>query len=202
MEGPHLERGEAMTFRVLFGIDPGQSGAIAVLADGRPWAVIDMPRKARTSGAAGFEVDGIALGRFFRRVRQDHPGAVFLAALELVGAMTTKDKDGNPKGQAALSMFRFGQSDGIVRGVMQALGVAYVEVSPLSWKRRHGLIIDQAVKGETKSQRSTRAKAISLEKARVLFPTMRGELVLVKHSGRAEALLIARWAHDTAQTST
>src|SRR6185312_10117287 len=47
------------TQRVTIGVDPGQSGAVAVLADGEPVKVFDMPCTARKN--AGHEVSAAAL---------------------------------------------------------------------------------------------------------------------------------------------
>lgn len=98
------------------GIDPGLKGGIAILKDdGRIAAVHVMPV---TDG----EVDGRALVDLLREP------CAFLAeaAVEAVHAMP---------GQGVSSMFTFGQGFGTILGVLAALGLAPVRVSPQRWKK-------------------------------------------------------------------
>lgn len=97
----------------------------------------------------------------------EHPGRRW-AFIERVSAM--------PK-QGIASSFNFGVGYGSLLGVLQVLQIPFEFVTPAKWKRDMGLASD---------------KKASLHKARMLFP--RAELHLCKHDGRAEALLIARWA--------
>ena len=73
-----------MTMRVTFGVDPGLSGAVAVLLDGEPGPILDMP--TFHNGTAN-EVDAAKLATFIREVRAGHPGAYFSVCLEGVRAM-------------------------------------------------------------------------------------------------------------------
>lgn len=104
------------------GIDPGVSGAVAIIQAGRFVAGIDMPTfqdgKRRRVNAA-------ALAAFLSEHR---PARVIL---ERVGAMP---------GQGVASMFSFGHSVGIAEGVATALGLPLVLVTPQAWKRAAGLI--------------------------------------------------------------
>ena len=92
------------------------------------------------------------------------------AMVERVSAM--------PK-QGIASAFQFGVGFGSILSVLQALHIPLEFVTPAVWKRSYGLSKD---------------KHASLHKARLLFPS--AELHLAKHDGRAEALLIARFAQD------
>ena len=101
------------------GVDPGISGAIAILdAKGAAIEVYDMP-----------VVDGLVSGRLLfrslweRRIRR--------VIVEKVNAMP---------GQGVSSMFKFGRSVGVVEGVVGALGVRFSWVAPGAWKRHHGLL--------------------------------------------------------------
>lgn len=163
-----------MTQRLILGVDPGQSGAIAALADGAPVGFIDMPTRERKAG--GLMIDGTRLAAELRGLRQHHPGAYTFAVVEQVSAM---------KGQGVTGMFRFGQADGIARGVLEALGIPLIEVHSSTWKRYLQLT------GEEKDA----ARLLALSR----FPGLAAVLARKKDIGRADALLIALWAELTQQ---
>lgn len=165
-----------MTNRLTLGVDPGQTGAIAALADGVPAGFIDMPTFARKAG--GQQVDAASLAAKLRDVLMQHPGAYVVAILEQVNAMPD---------QGSASGFRFGQSDGIVRGVLGALGIGFVEVPPATWKRHLKLT------GCEKD--AARAQAIQR------YPDAANDLGRKKDIGRADALLIALWGELTEQVA-
>lgn len=161
-------------FRITLGIDPGQTGAIAVLADAGYEAFIDMPVMPRESG--GHHVNGAGLADALREVFARHPGAARLAVMEQVSAM--------PK-QGSSSTFRFGEGYGVIRGVLGALGVPFITVHSSSWKRTMQLY------GKDKDV----ARTLAMQ----LYPAAAGALSRKKDIGRADALLIAAWAHQTEQ---
>lgn len=164
------ERGE-MTYRLTIGVDPGLSGAVAILADGRFVDVIDMPTAGR--GKAGRQtVNSATLAAYLREHVSAHPGATVLAAVEAVGSMP---------GQGVSSTFRFGESCGAVAGVLAALRIPVVRPAPAVWKRSFALI------GSEKD--ASRGAAIDR------FPD--APLSRKRDHGRAEALLIAAWAYRT-----
>lgn len=165
-----------MTHRLTIGIDPGQSGALAFFADGEFDRFVDMPITPRRAG--GMQINAASLADAVREVMRAHPGAYAVAVLEQVGAM--------PK-QGVASTFRFGQSDGVVRGVLGALRIGFVEVPPQTWKRHHGLL------GCDKDM--ARTKAIQR------FPAAASALARKRDIGRADAILIALWAQMTEQVS-
>jgi crossover junction endodeoxyribonuclease RuvC len=108
---------------IFIGIDPGVSGAIAILApDGVTFA--DMPilevKKKSTLDYAG-------LACILRPLADG--GAI--AAVELVGAMP---------GQGVSSMFKFGQCYGAVLATLAALQIPYELVTPPVWKRAYRLV--------------------------------------------------------------
>jgi len=165
-----------MTHRLVLGIDPGQTGAVAALADGAIACFIDMPTMPRKAG--GHEVSGAQLAAKLRGVLQAHSGAYVLAVLEQVHAM--------PK-QGGTSGFRFGQSDGIVRGVLGALGIGWIEVPPQMWKRHLRLT------GCDKDA----ARTLAIQR----FPEHADKLARKKDVGRSDALLMAVWAEATEQVA-
>lgn len=145
------------------GIDPGLSGAIAVIdAAGEVVALADLPIIRDLSLAW---IDGSELQSIIRTALE---GRSAVAMIERVSAM--------PK-QGIASAFQFGVGFGSVLSVLQAMHIPLELVTPSAWKRSYGLGKD---------------KCASLHKARLLFPS--AELHLAKHDGRAEALLIARYA--------
>ncbi len=113
-----------MTFRITYGIDPGQTGAIAVLLDGEFHQFIDTPTMPRPAG--GNQINGAELARAIREVRSRHPGAAEVAILEQVNA---------GPGQGVSSVFRFGEGYGVIQGVFATLGIPLVIVHPSRWKK-------------------------------------------------------------------
>jgi crossover junction endodeoxyribonuclease RuvC len=151
--------------KYFLGIDPGASGAIAVLReDGVLVAVIDMPVVELKVGKA-----------MKRRVSPEllaHEMSLYAGSvvfLEQVSAMP---------GQGVSSMFAFGESYGIVKGVLAALGMSINLVTPNTWKKAMGL---------NAGKDGSRAKAIQM------WPSHVGDFKRVKDDGRAEACLIAEF---------
>lgn len=165
-----------MTLRFTLSCDPGQTGALAFLADGAFAHFADMPLIERKAG--GFHVDGAGLAKAIRAVRATEPGADVFAMIEQVSA-------GGPRMKGAVqgvtSSFRFGEAYGCVRGVLGAMGIPFATVPPASWKRALGLT------GEDKD--AARLLAIRL------FPAAAPFLQRKKDVGRADALLIAHFAY-------
>ena len=149
------------------GIDPGLSGAVAVLDHaGELVSVTDLPviRDLSLAWIDGGELQSIILTALQGRQAR--------ALIERVSSMP---------GQGIASSFLFGVGFGSVLSVLQALRIPLEFVTPGVWKKSYGLSKD---------------KHASLHKARLLFPS--AELHLAKHDGRAEALLIARYAQGRA----
>jgi crossover junction endodeoxyribonuclease RuvC len=96
-----------------------------------------------------------------------YPSAV--AVLEQVSSMP---------GQGVSSMFAFGESYGIVKGVLAAFQIPTHLVTPVKWKKAMGL---------NASKDGSRAKAIEM------WPEQASMFKRVKDDGRAESCLIALW---------
>ena len=79
--------------------------------------------------------------------------------------------------RSAPRAFTFGRGYGLCLGVIAALGLPSTLVTPQVWKKAAGLL--------RADKEKSRARAIQL------WP--QADLGLVKHHGRAEALLIGRW---------
>lgn len=104
------------------GIDPGFSGAIAIL-DGAAIEIHDMPVFPARSGKTEINHHGL-----LDLLRSVEPGTVWL---EKVSAMP---------GQGVSSMFRFGQGYGAIEMAVAASGHVLRYVTPQQWKKHFGLI--------------------------------------------------------------
>lgn len=161
-----------MTYRLTIAIDPGLTGAIALLADGEPREILDMPTR-RIDGV--HEICAATLADQLRCARAAHVGAYVSAVLEKVNGRA---------GWGATQGFRFGIGFGKVKAVLETLRIPTIEVQAPVWKRHYRL------KGGDKDA--------SREIASLRFPTMADYLTRKKDDGRAEALLIGLW-HDSTQ---
>lgn len=81
--------------------------------------------------------------------------------------------------QGVASSFAFGVGFGSILAILQTLRLPIEFVTPAAWKLAMGLGKD---------------KRASIDKARLLFPT--ADLILAKHDGRAEALLLAYYSQS------
>jgi hypothetical protein len=148
------------------GVDPGLSGAIAILdADSNVVLLSDLPVSRDKSLAW---IDGGELQ------------SLVLRALQGRRAVATIERVSSRPAQGIASAFQFGLGYGSVLSVLQALHISLSFVTPAGWKKFYGLGAD---------------KKAALFKARLSYPT--AELHLVKHSDRAEALLIAEYGRRT-----
>ena len=148
------------------GIDPGLTGAIAILKDGEYLDLMDMPTTIKGgSGKVKYEVSATGILQFLRA--KIPAGEACKALIERVNSMP---------GQGAATVFSVGDSFGVARAVLASSGFAYTDVTPTVWKKHFGLSSDKE---------QSRALATKL------FPT--AELHLKKHHDRSEALLMARY---------
>ena len=161
-----------MTLRLVIGIDPGLTGGVAVLADGQFELVSDIPTRSSPSGRT--EVCAGKLSAMLRRIVSMHPGAWIEACLEQVSGGPV---DGRKKGSAGA--FRFGESVGVVKGALGALGIPYSYVQAAQWKRYYSLTGCDKDAGRVLAIRR--------------FPKAADQLSRKKDHGRAESLLIALW---------
>lgn len=156
----------------IIGVDPGASGAVAILEDtGQLVQVFDMP-------AVEIQVGGKAK----RRVAPEMLASE-LRLYNVHGTVAVVEQVSAMPGQGVSSMFAFGQAYGLVLGVLAGLWIPTKTVTPSAWKK--------ALKLNT-GKDAARAKAAQL------WPQMAGEFKRVKDDGRAEAALIANWGlhHD------
>jgi hypothetical protein len=100
-----------------------------------------------------------------------------------------EDTQPMPK-NGSIASFKLGLNTGIIIGAVQAQGVTLNRVRPSTWKRWAGLI--------GKPKEASRGLVIEL------YPEIASDVRLVKHHGRAEAILIGRYGvyHQIHNTQT
>lgn len=150
---------------ITIGIDPGLSGAIGILKDGKFHTVIDIPTTLRGSGSVKYEIDAAGMRRLI--VANTVQGEDHEALVERVNAMP---------GQGVSSVFSLGDSFGTCRAVIATMNIPFHLVTPVKWKKHFGLDSDKE-----------KSRALATK----LFPE--APLELKKHTDRAEALLMARY---------
>ena len=115
---------------LIIGIDPGISGSICFFEDGRVVDVIDMPTmtegKKNKKQVNGSQVYNEISKRLKKIERKD-----IRVIIEQVSAMP---------GQGVTSMFNFGQSFGILKGMCSAMQLPMYFVRPAKWKKYFNLI--------------------------------------------------------------
>jgi crossover junction endodeoxyribonuclease RuvC len=121
---------------LILGIDPGLSGAIAVLnADGSLLAIHDMPTLA--DGAKGRLALNAPLVSAI--VSQTCARQAFC---ELIGPRPTDGVAG---------AFGFGRSRGIIEGTLAAVGIPVEMIAPPTWKRRFNIAAGKENKDSARS---------------------------------------------------
>lgn len=158
----------------ILGIDPGASGALALLHHGELVEVLDMPTRQVTlaGGAVKTRIDGRALAAAIQAL------APSWAFLEQVSSHA---------GEGPMGAFAFGRSVGVVEGVLGAIELQATEVPPQTWKRVVG------VRKGPDGDRKTPARL----KAAALFPKHAAAFARKKDDGRADAALVAWYGHLT-----
>ena len=157
---------------LIIGIDPGIKGAICILKDGNILDVFDMPimpvGKKNKSQVNGSQIYNEIQKAILNEDKKD-----IKVVIEQVSAMP---------GQGVTSMFNFGQSFGVLKGIFSAMQIPMDFVSPVKWKRYYNLI-------NTRKD-SSRTKAIEF------FPYISSKLSRKKDSNKADAILIASFYYQ------
>lgn len=151
---------------IVLGIDPGMGGALAFFGAGQPGApdyfsVFDMPVYGDGKQRG---VDAYQLAYLIQSFKPTK------AIVEKVNAM---------KGWGVGSCFRFGESFGVIRGVLGALTIPIHLVTPQKWKKHYGL-----PGGDKEASRR-----LVIER----WPANAASFARVKDEGKAEAALIAAY---------
>ena len=158
---------------LIIGIDPGISGSICFFKDGKILDVIEMPTmtegKKNKKQVNGSQVYNEILKRVNKLEISD-----IRVIVEQVSAMP---------GQGVTSMFNFGQSFGILKGICSAMQLPIYFVRPTKWKKYFNLI--------KTNKDASRTKVIQI------YPEISSQLSRKKDSNKADAILIARYFNDT-----
>ena len=161
---------------LIIGIDPGISGSICFFEDGKIIEVLEMPTmtdgKKNKRQVNGSQIYNEILKRTHLNEKQD-----IRVVIEQVSAMP---------GQGVTSMFNFGQSFGILKGICSAMQLPMYFVRPAKWKKYFNLINSE--------KDASRTRAIEV------FPYFSGQLSRKKDSNKADAILIASFYYETYKT--
>ena len=158
---------------LVIGIDPGISGSICFFQDGKIIDVVEMPTmiegKKNKKQVNGSQIFNEISERIKKIDKKD-----IKVIIEQVSAMP---------GQGVTSMFNFGQSYGILKGICSAMQLPMYFVRPAKWKKYFNLINSE--------KDASRTRAIEI------FPYFSGQLSRKKDSNKADAILIASFYYET-----
>ena len=161
---------------LIIGIDPGITGSICFFEDGKIIDVVEMPNmaegkknKKQVNGAQIYYEISLRI----KNLKKEEIKVV----IEQVSAMP---------GQGVTSMFNFGQSFGILKGICSAMQLPMYFVRPAKWKKYFNLINSE--------KDASRTRAIEV------FPYFSGQLSRKKDSNKADAILIASFYYETYKT--
>ncbi len=156
---------------IIIGIDPGISGAISIIENKKILEVYDTPTmidgKKNKRQINSAQVTNIIKERIISKKE-------IVVVVEQVNAMP---------GQGVTSMFNFGQSFGVIKGICAALSLPIYFVRPTKWKKHFNLI--------KTNKDASRTKVIEA------YPEISSKLHRKKDSNRADAILIALYFNDT-----
>ena len=158
---------------LIIGIDPGISGAICFFEDGQVKEIIDMPVMADGKKNKR-QVNGPQTYNEISKRINKLPKKDIIVVIEQVSAMP---------GQGVTSMFNFGQSFGVLKGICSAMQLSMHFVRPAKWKKYFGLIKTE--------KDASRTKVIEI------FPYISSQLSRKKDSNKADAILIASFFYNT-----
>ena len=160
---------------LIIGIDPGISGSICFFVDGKVIEVINMP--TMTDGKKNKkQVNGAQVyNEIYKQVKKFESRDIRVI-IEQVSAMP---------GQGVTSMFNFGQSFGILKGICSAMQLPMYFVRPAKWKKYFNLINSE--------KDASRTRAIEI------FPYFSSQLSKKKDNNKADAILIASFFYETYQ---
>ena len=158
---------------LVIGIDPGISGSICFFQNGEINDVVEMPTmiegKKNKKQVNGSQIFNEISNRTKKIDKKD-----IRVVIEQVSAMP---------GQGVTSMFNFGQSFGILKGICSAMQLPMYFVRPAKWKKYFNLINSE--------KDASRTRAIEI------FPYFSSQLSRKKDSNKADAILLASFYYET-----
>jgi len=161
---------------IIIGIDPGISGSICFFEDGKVTDIVEMPNmadgKKNKRQVNGAQIYNEISSRIKNFNKED-----IKVVIEQVSAMP---------GQGVTSMFNFGQSFGILKGICSAMQLSTYFIRPAKWKKYFNLINSE--------KDASRTKAIQI------FPYISSKLSKKKDANKADAILLASFFFETFQS--
>ena len=158
---------------LIIGIDPGISGSICFFQDGTIKDVVEMPTMIEGKKNKK-QVNGSQIFNEISEKIKNMDKKNIKVVIEHVTAMP---------GQGVTSMFNFGQSFGILKGICSAMQLSVYFVRPAKWKKYFNLINSE--------KDASRTRAIEI------FPYYSSHLSRKKDSNKADAILIASYFFET-----
>ena len=158
---------------LIIGIDPGISGSICFFQDGVIKDVVEMPTMIEGKKNKK-QVNGSQIFNEISEKIKNMDKKNIKVVIEHVTAMP---------GQGVTSMFNFGQSFGILKGICSAMQLSVYFVRPAKWKKYFNLINSE--------KDASRTRAIEI------FPYYSSHLSRKKDSNKADAILIASFFFET-----
>ena len=162
---------------IIVGIDPGISGALCFFLNGNVIDVIDMPTMAEGKKNKK-QVNGRQIFNEILNIKNSFAGHKINVVVEQVSAMP---------GQGVTSMFNFGQSFGVIKGICSAMELPIFYVRPAKWKKYFNLI--------NAEKDASRTKVIEM------FPKISQKLSRKKDNNKADAILIAKYFENTKENN-
>ena len=158
---------------LIIGIDPGITGAICFFEDRKIIDLIEMPNMAAGKKNKRQVNSAQVYNEIFKR-NKNYNKKDIRVVIEQVSAMP---------GQGVTSMFNFGQSFGVLKGICAAMQLPMYFVRPAKWKKYYNLI--------NSKKDASRTKVIEI------FPYISTQLSKKKDSNKADAILIASFFYET-----
>ena len=158
---------------LIIGIDPGITGSICFFEEGKIIDVVEMPNMAEGKKNKR-QVNGAQIYHEISKRIKNLEKKDIKVIIEQVAAMP---------GQGVTSMFNFGQSFGVLKGICAAMQIPMYFVRPAKWKKYFNLINSE--------KDASRTKAIEI------FPHFSAQLSRKKDSNKADAILISSFFYET-----
>ena len=163
---------------LIIGIDPGISGAICFFENGEVKEILDMPTMADGKKNKK-QINGPQFYNEIYSRLKNYSKKDVIVVVEQVSAMP---------GQGVTSMFNFGQSFGLIKGIIAALKLPIFFVRPSKWKKHFELL--------KSSKDASRTKTIEM------YPALADKLSRKKDVNKSDAILIARYYNETGLKKT
>ena len=162
---------------LIIAIDPGINGAICFFKNGEVKDVLEMPTMAEGKKNKR-QVNGHQMYNELTFRIKEYKIQNINVVVEQVSAMP---------GQGVTSMFNFGQSFGVIKGICSAMELPIFYVRPAKWKKHFNLINSE--------KDASRTKVIDM------FPRISNKLSRKKDNNKADAILIAQYFENTRENN-